>query len=97
VWERARHGGETCGRCEGRLAEGAPVHVISLPQLGPTAPRRIRCVTCAGQAPNLDELEAFDMRAMQVPERVKGPAVPVSLGSLAKVFDSRAASARNDE
>ena len=66
------------------------MHVIRLPNQGPDAPRRIRCVTCAKQAPDVDELEAYDMRTVE-PATERGQAVPVAIRDLALGFDAKLA------
>lgn len=62
IWERARLA-ESCGSCNVRLKPDTSILVVTLPQLGPLQPRRIRCAACAGEAPDQAQLDVFDEQA----------------------------------
>lgn len=69
-WERGLPY-DHCGNCGARL-DDYPMLVIDLPQLSPTRRRRLRCRACAGEEPDLEQLEAWDI-AHEPP----APVVPV--------------------
>jgi len=82
-WERARDT-DRCGNCDSPQVEDTPIVVLT--PIGDR--RRIRCASCMNEAPNLDELEAFDVAKAEPVTSVRQP-LPTgftSIRSLAKDY-----------
>ena len=108
-WEHARIGGEACGRCGARIADGAP---ILARYIADGVVRKVRCEACAGAPVNQAELDAAPVRPPDPPrrdwdltmrrrrpvERVRPPRPLVPLADIAKnlPFDGRMAAAGPD-
>ena len=108
-WEHAQIGGETCGRCGARIADGAP---ILARYIADGVVRKVRCEACAGGPVNHAELDAVPARPPDPPrrdwdltmrrrcpvERVRPLRAPVPLADIAKglPFDARMAAAGPD-
>lgn len=100
VWQRTRLD-EGCSACGQRLPVGAPIQVITLPGSQANARRRVRCAGCAeiaGDAVNVDELEAFDVAEDGREQSVERPRQAFEFtGATRDLFDPKMAQAGDDE
>jgi len=105
-WERARAGGEACGRCGGQVVAGKSVRAI---YLNDRTVRKVRCQACAGEPVNEAQLvevapeptperRTWDLTRCRV-ERVPPLRAPVPLANIAAdlPFDVRMAAAGRDD